>query len=239
MSVSVSQIGTDRSLDRSIDQSRLPGQSLDQFICVCRCLYKEQHPPNTRSHFRRKILHPADLFYYLFVSYPRRSRAPVSPVHDDEVAKSLPFPAIAPREDRCTKVTRLVLSIMAACAKFLRTNPRGRPSDSRKNSRGCRRYVGIRDRKHCCAHAEEHDGEKTPGKRNEKRRTMHRRPSWVPRMKLTRYVNRLSTPCGPVYIYRYINILYVHTHICARVYVCVRACASAWYVRMYARMSKA
>lgn len=44
MSVSVSQIGIDRSLDRSIDQSRFPGQSLDQSICVCRCLYKEQHP---------------------------------------------------------------------------------------------------------------------------------------------------------------------------------------------------
>lgn len=44
MSVSVSQIGIDRSLDRSIDQSRFPGQSLDQSICVYRCLYKEQHP---------------------------------------------------------------------------------------------------------------------------------------------------------------------------------------------------
>lgn len=44
MSVSVSQIGIDRSLDRPIDQSRFPGQSLDQSICVCRCLYKEQHP---------------------------------------------------------------------------------------------------------------------------------------------------------------------------------------------------
>lgn len=40
MSVSVSQIGIDRSLDRSIDQSRFPGQSFDQSIYVCRCLYK-------------------------------------------------------------------------------------------------------------------------------------------------------------------------------------------------------
>lgn len=61
MSVSVSQIGIGRSLDRSIDQSRFPGQSLDQSICVCRCLYKEQHPP-TRSHFCRKILRLVDLF---------------------------------------------------------------------------------------------------------------------------------------------------------------------------------
>lgn len=61
MSVSVSQIGIGRSLDRSIDQSRFPGQSLDQSICVCRCLYKEQHPP-TRSHFCRKILRLVNLF---------------------------------------------------------------------------------------------------------------------------------------------------------------------------------
>lgn len=61
MSVSVSQIGIGRSLDRSIDQSQFPGQFLDQSICVCRCLYKEQHPP-TRSHFCRKILRLVDLF---------------------------------------------------------------------------------------------------------------------------------------------------------------------------------
>lgn len=61
MSVSVSQISIGRSLDRSIDQSRFPGQSLDQSICVCRCLYKEQHPP-TRSHFCREILRLVDLF---------------------------------------------------------------------------------------------------------------------------------------------------------------------------------
>lgn len=60
VSVSVSQISIDRSHDRSIDQSRFLGQSLDQSICVCRCLYKEQHPP-TRSYFRRKIHRPADL----------------------------------------------------------------------------------------------------------------------------------------------------------------------------------
>lgn len=62
MSVSVSQIGTGRSLDRSIDQSQFPGQFLDQSICVCRCLYKEQHTP-TRSHFCRKILRLVDLFF--------------------------------------------------------------------------------------------------------------------------------------------------------------------------------
>jgi len=61
MSVSVSQISIGRSLDRSIDQSRFPGQSLDQSICVCRCLYKEQHPP-MRSHFCCEILRLVDLF---------------------------------------------------------------------------------------------------------------------------------------------------------------------------------
>lgn len=94
MSVSVSQIGIGRSHDRSIDQSQFPGQFLDQSICVCRCLYKEQHPP-TRSHFYRKILRLVDLFSISSLHIPSTSRAPIPPV--DEVAASFARRAIAPR----------------------------------------------------------------------------------------------------------------------------------------------
>lgn len=76
MSVSVSQIGTGRLLDRSIDQSQFPGQFLDQSICVCRCLYKEQPTP-TRSHFCRKILRLVDLFSISVHFIPSTSRASI------------------------------------------------------------------------------------------------------------------------------------------------------------------
>lgn len=125
MSVSVSQIGIDRSLDRLINQSRFPGQSLDQSICVCRCLYKEQHPP-TRSHFCRKILRLVDLFS-ISSSHPldlSTSRAAVPPIH--EVATSF---VLHDHPERITSPilerSRLVLSIAAAYIKH-RTNPRTR-----------------------------------------------------------------------------------------------------------------
>lgn len=95
MSVSVSRIGIGRSLDRSIDQSQFPGQFLDQSICVCRCLYKEQHPP-TRSHFCRKILRLVDLFSISSFHPLNLSRAHVHrPVH--EVATPFILRAIVPR----------------------------------------------------------------------------------------------------------------------------------------------
>lgn len=74
MSVSVSQIGIDRSLNRSIDQSRFPGQSLDQSICVCRCLYKEQHRPRAlTSAVRSSALSISSLSLHLI---PSNFRAP-------------------------------------------------------------------------------------------------------------------------------------------------------------------
>lgn len=70
MSVSVSQIGIDHSLNRSIDQSRFPGQSLDQSICVCRCLYKEQHRPRALTSAVRSSP-PCRSLLYLFISSPQ------------------------------------------------------------------------------------------------------------------------------------------------------------------------
>lgn len=72
----------------------------------------------------------------------------------------------------------------------------------------------------CARNAEGHGEEDRES--GTERRTMHRRPTWVPRTKLTRYVT--VCPISPLCIYRYINILciYVHTHICVRVYgMCV------------------
>ncbi|KAL0104241.1 hypothetical protein PUN28_017159 [Cardiocondyla obscurior] len=53
---------------------------------------------------------------------------------------------------------------------------------------------------------------------------MHRRPTWVPRAKLMRYVNCLSNLL-PSCVYKYINILYIYvcTHICVRVCGVLRA----------------
>lgn len=125
MSISVSQIGIDRSLDRLINQSRFPGQSLDQSICVCRCLYKEQHLP-TRSYFCRKILRLVDLFS-ISSSHPldlSTSHAPVLPIH--QVATSF---ILCNRTERIAlpilERLRLVLSIAATHIKH-RTNPRTR-----------------------------------------------------------------------------------------------------------------
>lgn len=170
MSVSVSQISIDRSLDRSIDQSRLPGQSLDQFICVCRCLYKEQHPPNTRSHFHREILHSTDLFFFL--SFSLSSSPTLDPlarpisthIHDDKVAKSLSFPAITRREKIAihAKITRLVLLSMRArnaCGRIhvWMTRRRELAGDSR------RRCVESRDRKEYCVCGGTRQGENAKG----------------------------------------------------------------------------
>lgn len=125
MSISVSQIDIDRSLDRLINQSRFPGQSLDQSICVCRCLYKEQHLP-TRSYFCRKILRLVDLFS-ISSSHPldlSTSHASVLPIH--QVATSF---ILCDRTERITLLIlerlRLVLSIAATHIKH-RTNPRTR-----------------------------------------------------------------------------------------------------------------
>lgn len=86
--VSLSQIGIDRLLDRSIDQSRFPGQSLDQSICVCRCLYKEQHPLKRAltSAVRSSARSTSSLFSSLILT---TFRALIPPVH--EGATSLIF----------------------------------------------------------------------------------------------------------------------------------------------------
>lgn len=193
MSVSVSQIG----IDRSIDQSRFPGQSLDQSICVCRCLYKETTPAQTRSHFRRKILRPVYLFS-LLISSPR----PFARLYLSTKAQlHRSYFAIMP------KVTLRIFSI----AK--------RRTRREIHDAGC---TCEKLRARICA--EEHDEE---SQESGTESGGYQRPSWVPRTKLTHHVNCLSTTL-PVYIYRYINILciYVHTHICVRVYnMCVHTCA--------------
>lgn len=221
MSVSVSQISIDRSLDRSIDQSRLPGQSLDQFICVCRCLYKEQHPPNARSHFRREMfLHPADLFFFLSFSlfssptldllarpistqYPRRREVPRD---------------CAPREDCAVDICENHTPLNRGYAKRLRTNSRVDDTSERTRGRIHAGSVESRDRKEYCACR----GTRRGGNARRKRRTMHRRPSWVPRTKLTRYANRLSTPRSCVYtdIYKYIIHICTYAYMCTCLYVC-------------------
>lgn len=132
MSVSVSQIGIDRfSLDRSNDQSRLPGQSLDQFICVCRCLYKEQHPP-ARSHFRRKILRPADLFSLIITSYLSPSStsrvSSISSVHY-EVSESLVLRDHAERGGSPSILRKVTSSLFEAAYAKRRTDSRW-PSNS-------------------------------------------------------------------------------------------------------------
>lgn len=201
MSVSVSQIGIGRLLDRSIDQSRFPGQSLDQSICVCRCLYKEQHPP-TRSHFRRKILRLIETFFSISSSHPLDlSRDPyrLYPRSRDIVYTSRPggelprrsserFRSSSRSQLRNVKHTRRILGSMQENCTML----------GRMKSRGPRKL-----RTKC---TEEHDEEGRES--GTERRTMHRRPTWVPRTKLTRYVNclsNLSPPSLPLLcIYRYI-----------------------------------
>lgn len=214
MSVSVSQIGIGRSLDRSIDQSRFPGQSLDQSICVCRCLYKEQHPP-TRSHFCRKILRLVDLFS-ISSSHPLNlSRTHTANPRSRDIVHIMR----SHREDCLADPQTVARPPDRSCSY----KTPDRSSDMQENSR-CWASEKSWPRK-CTRNAEEHDEESRES--GTERRTMHRRPTWVPRTKLTRYVNCLSN-LPLVYIYRYINILciYVHTHICVRVYdmcVCLRA----------------
>lgn len=179
MSVSVSRIGIGRSLDRSIDQSQFPGQFLDQSICVCRCLYKEQHPP-TRSHFCRKILRLVDLFSISSFHPLNLSRAHTtcSPSRDTE-------------------------SILRAIV------PRGLPyrfSNSSSRSGSSTRILGhagefMLDERKVATEKSAHEMRRSTMKKAEKvgseRRTMHRRPTWVPRTKLTRYVNCLSNLSRP------------------------------------------
>lgn len=182
MSVSVSQISIDRSLDRSIDQSRLPGQSLDQFICVCRCLYKEQHPPKTRSHFHREILHPTDLFFFLsfsfslcfsrslffslslFVSYHDPFARPISThIHDDRVAKSLSFPATIARREKIAIHAKNHAPRSTLHASRETPADDTREENSRENSR--RRSAESRDRKEYCGGTRQGENAKGDGTR--------------------------------------------------------------------------
>lgn len=200
MSVSVSQIGTGRSLDRSIDQSQFPGQFLDQSICVCRYLYKEQHPP-TRSHFCRKIL--VDLF-----SIPS--------FHPLNLSRACPRSRGAVRTSRSHREDCLADSRTVARPLDPDTNPRRRIHDAGR--------AKSRDRE--SAHEMRRSTMKKAEKVGPERRTMHRRPTWVPRTKLTRYVNCLSNlspspPCVYIQIYKYIM------HICTYAYMCT----CVWYVR--------
>lgn len=218
MSVSVSQIGIGRSLDRSIDQSRFPGQSLDQSICVCRYLYKEQHPPTRALTSAVKILRLVDLFSILFISshqplahpytaYPRKSR---TIVHTSR----------SHREDRLADPRTVARPPAIAAAhiqkkKEHRTEPRTRRrihDAGRTKSRG-------RESAHEMWRSTHEEGRET----GTERRTMHRRPTWVPRAKLTRNVNCLSNLSSPppLCIYRYINILCIYVHIHIYVYVCM------------------
>jgi len=213
MSVSVSQIGIGRSLDRSIDQSRFPGQSLNQSICVCRCLYKEQHPP-MRSHFCREILRLVDLFSIssshplnllrIRTAHPRsRGIIYISRLHRENCLAD-------PRIRRL-----LVLPIRAVQIK--------QPDESSDTKENWRKFTCWANEKSwsrkCARNAEEHDEEGRES--GTERRTMHRRPTWVPRMKLTRYVNCLSNLPSPPCIYRYINILCIYMYIHIYVYVCM------------------
>lgn len=214
MSVSVNQIGIDRSLDRPIDQSWLPGQSLDQSICVCRCLYKEQHPP-TRSHFRRKILCPVDLFSLFISSLWSFAR----PHHLSTKSRYI---AWSRQKDPCRRSFRnCALSSWSRLRKWNAEHIlelRGEinmldvwkvATEKLRTCRGTRR--------------------RGPRKWNEKRRTMHRRSSWVPRTKLHAIINCLSNFPLCIYIHRYINILYkycTYAYICTCVWydVCTRLC---------------
>lgn len=202
MSVSVSQIGIGRSLDRSIDQSRFPGQSLDQSICVCRCLYKEQHPP-TRSHFCRKILRLVDLFS-ISSSHPLNlSRTHTAYPRSRDIVHIMR----SHRED-CLADPRTVARPPDRSCSYKTPD---RSSDMQENSR-CWANEKSWPRK-CTRNAEEHDEESRES--GTERRTMHRRPTWVPRTKLTRYVNCLSNlPLVYIQIYKYIM------HICTYTYMC-------------------
>lgn len=214
MSVSVSRIGIGRSLDRSIDQSQFPGQFLDQSICVCRCLYKEQHPP-TRSHFCRKILRLVDLFSISSFHPLNLSRAHTacSPSRDTESI----LRAIVPRGLPC---------------RF--SNDRSSSRSGHESSDTQENSFMLGERK-VATEKSAHEMRRSTMKKAEKvgpeRRTMHRRPTWVPRTKLTRYVNCLSnlsrpppssSPCVYIQIYKYIM------HICTYAYMCT----CVWYVRV-------
>lgn len=195
--VSLSQIGIDRLLDRSIDQSRFPGQSLDQSICVCRCLYKEQHP--LKRALTSAVRSSARSTSSLFSSHPHDlSRAYTTCPRRRDIAHILQSRwNFAP----CT------FSIAAAHAK---SRTRRRIHDA-----GC---TCERSRARNCAEEQDEESQESGTESGG-----YQRPSWVPRTKLTHHVNCLSTTL-PVYIYRYINILYIYVyiHICVRVYdMCV------------------
>lgn len=213
MSVSVSQIGIDRSLDRSIDQSRSPGQSLDQSICVYRCLYKEQHP------LKRAL------------TFAVKDPPPDRPLLSSHLIPTI-FRALYTCPQRCA--TSLIFCEYRCREDRRRSSRKLRLASSRSRTRRTRREEFTM--------LDEYTYEKNNGREKLRRGTRRRGPRKWNVEKVdedyqpieldssneanAHHVNCLSTTL-PVYIYRYINILYiyVHTHICVRVYV-ICACVS-------------
>lgn len=160
-SQSVKSVSIVCSIDRSIDQSRFPGQSLDQSICVCRCLYKEQHP--LKRAITSAVRSSARSTFSLFSSHPHDlSRAYIIYSRRRDIAHILQSRRkFAPR----------TFSIAAAHAKRRtrrRIHDAGRTCE-RSRTRNC---------------AEEHDEE---SQESGTESGGYQRPSWVPRTKLTHH----------------------------------------------------
>lgn len=185
MSVSVSQIGIDRSLDRSIDQSRSPGQSLDQSICVYRCLYKEQHPLKRALTFAVKDPPPdrpllsshliPTIFRALYTTCPQRC------------ATSLIF---------CESMPRGSSPIVSKVAPRVSSIANSSDSQGRIHDAGRYTYENNDGRENC---AEEHDEESQESGTWKKWMRITNRSSWIPRTKLTRTL--IVCPQPSLYIY--------------------------------------
>lgn len=209
MSVSVSQIGIGRSLDRSIDQSPV-SFSISLSVSVGACTKNNTRPRALISVVRSSALSTSSLSLHFI---PSTSRASIPPIH--EVATFI----LRTERIALPILERLhILSIAFAHIKHW-TNPRTR-----------RRIHDVERAKSCdreSANEMQRSTMKKAEKVGQKGGRCHRRPTWVPRTKLTRYVNCLSNfLLVYIQIYKYIKHIYVHTHICVRVLcmygMCVR-----------------
>lgn len=200
-SQSVKSVSVVRSTGRSISHDSPVSLSISLSVSVGACTKNNTRPRALTSAVRSFALSTSSLSLHLI---PSISRAPIPPIH--EVATSF---VLCDRTERIASPILkrlLVLPIAAAHIKH-RTDPRTckRIHDAgRTKSRGRESAHEI---------AEEHDEESRES--GTERRTMHRRPTWVPRTKLTRYVNCLSNlPLVYIQIYKYIM------HICTYTYMC-------------------